>query len=1069
MRGQQQQKNPNQNIQVSVRCRPLNSIERKQGSCAVVSANGDKKEVSVKERLGVTTQTKTFTFDHVFPPNSCQIDIYQTVVTPIVNEVLLGYNCTIFAYGQTGTGKTFTMEGESSDDTSLTWEDDPLAGIIPRTMKHIFETLQSQDIEFSVRVSFLELYNEELFDLLGSTEDTLRLRIYEDNTKKGSVIISGLEEVVVRSKEEVYKILDRGSARRQTAATLMNATSSRSHSVFSVTVHIKENTIDGEELLKTGKLYLVDLAGSENIGRSGAVDKRAREAGNINQSLLTLGRVITALVEHAPHIPYRESKLTRLLQDSLGGRTKTCIIATISPASCNLEETLSTLDYAHRAKNITNRPEINQKLTKKALIKEYNEEIERLRKDLQAAREKNGIFLAEENYLSIQNKITQQEDIIQNLEERIQVMTEEQEKLTEVFTETHKALEETTEQLTATRNDLEETSETLLATCHTLKIKEQDLDEHKFLVSEHVKTEDVLFSDANHLLNTVEFTVNDVEGLHAKLDRINHVTTHNEKCQLSFKERFDLRISEMSDKLGTLVEQENLFKANTLDILGSFLEHRTTEVDTLNEQTSNLLMLVGKHISTIDGHQEKIKTERVSWIENTKSLIDNKMSEETARISSLSLETVMPALTSIQSSLQDIASCLQSAYKYVEQQKEDQRQLIEQQAGHLRQMLTGLSEMVDSHMTSLQNKTSTCSEIVNTAQKTQDAISQNIETKLEELIKLVSTQKAKISESSQQICSSIDSLGTEGAEFHSDAQSRVDVMLSLVDDNKNKVSDKNCEVAKKTVEQLTEVTVSIEQQGVELSQLETNTKSALECTRVSLEAHRADLTERCEQQKQVDVDSLNTYQTMSQELSSTVRTCTSVTLERLQEGLTQSQTDIKALQKPLDIQSENVSTYKKHCSEDLENRKNELGVFLSEEMKKDMPTGLTPQRKEFSYPRTLAKTGRHSLLLTQFRAEQQEAVNCDVAESAEQPSERLSPSAEENDELDNSDAASVKSSTSGVSTASNVSKKSAVSNKENCKRNLPTLRKGVTTRQPKGPKAQHPKTCLPLREENTAS
>ncbi|XP_053389919.1 kinesin-like protein KIF11-A, partial [Mercenaria mercenaria] len=121
---------------------------------------------------------------------------------------------------------------------------------------------------------------------------------------QGSVIIQGLEEIVVKSKDEVYEILERGASRRQTAATLMNAFSSRSHSVFTVTIHTKENTIDGEELLKTGKLHLVDLAGSENIGRSGAVDKRAREAGNINQSLLTLGRVITALVEHAPHIPY---------------------------------------------------------------------------------------------------------------------------------------------------------------------------------------------------------------------------------------------------------------------------------------------------------------------------------------------------------------------------------------------------------------------------------------------------------------------------------------------------------------------------------------------------------------------------------------------------------------------------------------------------------------------------------------------------------------------------------------------------------------------------------------------
>ena len=138
----------------------------------------------------------------------------------------------------------------------------------------------------------------------------------------------------------------------------MNAYSSRSHSVFSVTIPMKETTVDGQELVKTGKLNLVDLAGSENTGRSRAVDKRAREAGNINQSLLTLGRIITALEERTPHVPYRESKLTRILQDSLGGRTRTSIIATVSPASLNLEETLSTLEYAHRAKNILSKPEV---------------------------------------------------------------------------------------------------------------------------------------------------------------------------------------------------------------------------------------------------------------------------------------------------------------------------------------------------------------------------------------------------------------------------------------------------------------------------------------------------------------------------------------------------------------------------------------------------------------------------------------------------------------------------------------------------------------------------------------
>lgn len=160
------------------------------------------------------------------------------------------------------------------------------------------------------------MYNEELNDLLAN-DDQRKLRIFEDLNRKGSILIQNLEEVLVKNAIDVIHTLQKGSARRQTASTKMNEVSSRSHCIFSITVHIKETTADGEELLKVGKLNLVDLAGSENIGRSGAENKRAKEAGMINQSLLTLGRVINALVERSPHVPYRESKLTRLLQDSL--------------------------------------------------------------------------------------------------------------------------------------------------------------------------------------------------------------------------------------------------------------------------------------------------------------------------------------------------------------------------------------------------------------------------------------------------------------------------------------------------------------------------------------------------------------------------------------------------------------------------------------------------------------------------------------------------------------------------------------------------------------------------------
>lgn len=354
--------------------------------------------------------SKMFTFDGVFGPSSTQLDVYSTVISPLLKEIIAGYSCTVFAYGQTGTGKTYTMEGGHVDNLNLHWQSDTSAGMIPRCLSHLFDELQLlENQQYTVRVNFLELYNEELFDLLIDDNDaSSKIKLYEDVTKKGSVIIHGLEEITVHSKAEIYKILEKGSVRRRTAATMLNSNSSRSHTVFSITIHTKENTSGGEELLKTAKLNLVDLAGSEHVGRSGAVDKRAREAKSINQSLLTLGRVITALVEKAPHVPYRESKLTRLLQESLGGRMKTSIIATVSSASGNLEETLSTLDYAHRAKNITNRPEINQKVCKRALLKEYTKEIERLKRDLIATREKNGVYVSLNDYAAMQMLIDYQ-------------------------------------------------------------------------------------------------------------------------------------------------------------------------------------------------------------------------------------------------------------------------------------------------------------------------------------------------------------------------------------------------------------------------------------------------------------------------------------------------------------------------------------------------------------------------------------------------------------------------------------------------------------------------------------
>uniref|UniRef100_A0A8C0AWI9 Kinesin family member 11 n=1 Tax=Buteo japonicus TaxID=224669 RepID=A0A8C0AWI9_9AVES len=572
--------------------RPFNASERKASSYAVVDCDQARKEVSVRTG-GVADKTsrKTYTFDMVFGAQAKQIDVYRSVVCPILDEVIMGYNCTVFAYGQTGTGKTFTMEGERSPNEEYTWEEDPLAGIIPRTLHQIFEKLSENGTEFSVKVSLLEIYNEELFDLLNPTPDVgEKLQMFDDPRNKRGVIIKGLEEITVHNKNEVYQILERGAAKRTTAATYMNAYSSRSHSVFSITIHMKETTVDGEELVKIGKLNLVDLAGSENIGRSGAVDRRAREAGNINQSLLTLGRVITALVERAPHIPYRESKLTRILQDSLGGRTKTSIIATVSPASINLEETLSTLEYAHRAKNIMNKPEVNQKLTKKALIKEYTEEIERLKRDLAAAREKNGVYISLENYEALSGKLTVQEEQIAEYIDKISIMEEEVKRVTELFTVSKNELEQCKTDLQVKEKELEETQKDLQET-------KVHLAEEEYVVSVLEDTEQKLHGTASKLLSTVEETTKDVSGLHAKLDRKKAVDQHNAVVQNTFAGQMNALFNKIQDSVSeNSLKQQQMLTSYTnfigkcktcIGILFLFKLYLSLTLKTLREETAS--------------------------------------------------------------------------------------------------------------------------------------------------------------------------------------------------------------------------------------------------------------------------------------------------------------------------------------------------------------------------------------------------------------------------------------------------------------------------------------------------
>ena len=339
------------NVKVVCRVRPLNQKEIAKGSLCCLDFDKNNKNIAINLQNEMSTMSGAhrFEFDNVFNTKASQIEVYDNAARPIIDSVLDGFNGTIFAYGQTSSGKTFTMQGPDINDVEM-------QGIIPRMVRTVFSRIEtaSETMEFSVKVSMCEIYNEKIKDLFDPSKDNLK--IHEDKTK--GVYIQDVTERWVVDERQVYDLMAMGNGNRSIAATNMNAESSRSHSLFVLTI-IMNNTEDGS--CKTGKLYLVDLAGSEKILKTGAVGQTLEEAKNINKSLTCLGLVIVALTDKKKtHIPYRDSKLTRILSESLGGNSKTCLIITCSPHPFNDVETLSTLRFGARARNIKNAPKVNR-------------------------------------------------------------------------------------------------------------------------------------------------------------------------------------------------------------------------------------------------------------------------------------------------------------------------------------------------------------------------------------------------------------------------------------------------------------------------------------------------------------------------------------------------------------------------------------------------------------------------------------------------------------------------------------------------------------------------------------
>ncbi|SMN22956.1 similar to Saccharomyces cerevisiae YEL061C CIN8 Kinesin motor protein involved in mitotic spindle assembly and chromosome segregation [Maudiozyma saulgeensis] len=753
------------NITVAVRCRGRNQREVAQKSSIVVTvpnvSGANEVIINTTGDVGIAAQlnSKRYTVDKVFGPSASQSLLFAEVAQPLFHEFIQGYNCTMLVYGMTSTGKTYTMTGDEQLDGNDTLSEK--AGIIPRILFQLFDTLKEQDLDHIVKCSFIELYNEELKDLLDNdgNEQYKKLRIFDstpdsrnnspklnqrNNAKKynyklrrtsmqpsnpgasgtyttmagnnnnnnsnntsasmsqgsndnNTIYIQNLQEFHITSANEGLALLQKGLAHRQVATTKMNDFSSRSHTIFTITLYKQHQG----ELFRLSKMNLVDLAGSENISRSGALNQRAKEAGSINQSLLTLGRVINALADKSSHVPFRESKLTRLLQDSLGGNTKTALIATISPAKATSDETCSTLEYASKAKNIKNKPQLGSFVMKDILLKNVTTELAKLKSDLLSTKSKDGVFMSQQHYKEMnhdmENYKTELEEakrLIKSLNEKVDGLTDEKQKLTKsldlqnIKTDSlNDSINELQEKIVAsseTENQLNNQIVTLNESMSSLKneikafkkkelsidsrfklilndqlmiLKEKFLnqlddlqayDDESFEVQPHI---DNLQKEISSSLTILETNIRDsyqscigeflketptlFKEVEDNVTNINLLSTH-------FYKQISENLSDISEEYNNLKQYLNdrLFQNNHEERLGNYI-NKTTE---LMEQSSSNLM-------------ENVKDMVENYLLSNKQLLIDSMQRSTSDIIEQEMKLLKPKKQKWESSIELINRC----------------------------------------------------------------------------------------------------------------------------------------------------------------------------------------------------------------------------------------------------------------------------------------------------------------------------------------------------------------------------------------------------------------------------
>ncbi|XP_069717775.1 kinesin heavy chain [Phaenicophaeus curvirostris] len=719
-------------IKVMCRFRPLNEAEILRGDKFIPKFKG--------EETVVIGQGKPYVFDRVLPPNTTQEQVYNACAKQIVKDVLEGYNGTIFAYGQTSSGKTHTMEGKLHDPQ--------LMGIIPRIAHDIFDHIYSMDenLEFHIKVSYFEIYLDKIRDLLDVSKTNLA--VHED--KNRVPYVKGCTERFVSSPEEVLDVIDEGKANRHVAVTNMNEHSSRSHSIF--LINIKQENVETEKKL-SGKLYLVDLAGSEKVSKTGAEGAVLDEAKNINKSLSALGNVISALAEGTKtHVPYRDSKMTRILQDSLGGNCRTTIVICCSPSVFNEAETKSTLMFGQRAKTIKNTVSVNLELTAEEWKKKYEKEKDKNKSlknviqhlELELNRWRNGEAVPEDEQISAKDQKNLEPcdntPIIDNITPVVaSISTEEKQKYDDEIASLYRQLDDKDDEI----NQQSQLAE---------KLKQQMLDQEELLASTRRDYEKIQ-EELTRLQIENEAAKDEVKEVLQALEEL--AVNYDQKSQeVEDKTRANEQLAdELAQKSSALTATQR--ELGQLQELSNHQKKRATEIlNLLLKDLGEIGGIIGtndvKTLADVNGVIEEEFTMARLYISKmkseVKSLVNRSKQLESAQIdSNRKMNASERELAACQLLISQHEAKIKSLTDYMQNMEQKRRQLEESQDS-LNEELAKLRAQEKMHEVSFQDKEKEHLTRLQDAEEMKKALEQQMESHREAHQKQLSRLRDEIEE-----------------------------------------------------------------------------------------------------------------------------------------------------------------------------------------------------------------------------------------------------------------------------------------------------------------------------------